>query len=136
MDKYIIGDRGTQSPVLDNHKAFLFDRAKNLLVIPVTVAEIDEAKYPDGYPPWTYGDFVFQGAYVFNLTLSEGFVLKGKITHMENSTELIKSGYYFDSAYSVTRSLYIDNVLYTISSKKIKMNALDDLAEINEIELP
>ncbi|MFQ5836690.1 MAG: hypothetical protein ACE5HG_02440 [Candidatus Bathyarchaeia archaeon] len=33
------------------------------------------------------------------------------------------------------RSLYIDNVLYTISDKKIKMNSLEDLEQINEIEL-
>jgi uncharacterized secreted protein with C-terminal beta-propeller domain len=131
MDKYIIGDRGSDSPILTDHKAFLFDRAKNLLVIPVLVAEVDES----GAPPNTYGHFVFQGAYVFNLTIDEGFELKGKITHLDDS-ELMKSGYYFNSAYSVERSLYIDNVLYTISSKKIKMNSLEDLAEINEIELP
>jgi len=136
IDKYVIGDRGSDTPVLRDHKAFLFDRAKSLLVLPVLVAEIDEAKYPNGYPSNTYGDFVFQGAYVFNITLSEGLEFKGRITHLENDAELIKSGYYFDSSYSVYRSLYIDNVLYTISDKKIKMNSLEDLAEINEIELP
>jgi len=135
IDKYIIGDRGTESPVLSDHKAFLFDRSRSLLVIPVLVAEIDEAKYPNGHPPNTYGDYVFQGAYVFNISLS-GLVLKGRITHLTNTTELMKSGYYFDSAYSVERSLYIDNVLYTISSKKIKMNSLETLEEINEIEIP
>jgi len=135
IDKYEIGDRGTDSPVLRDHKSFLFDRAKGLLIMPVLVAEIDEAKYPGGVPSWVQGDFVFQGAYVFNISLS-GFALKGKITHLENATELMKSGYYFDSSYSVERSLYIDNVLYTISSKKIKMNSLENLAKINEIELP
>jgi len=136
IDKYIIGDRGSDTPVLNDHKAFLFDRAKGLLVLPVLVAEVDEAKYPNGLPSWTYGDYVFQGAYVFNITLSEGLELKGRITHLENDTELIKSSYYFSSSYSVYRSLYIGNVLYTISTKKIKMNSLEDLTEINEIELP
>ena len=134
IDKYIIGHRGTDSPVLRDHKAFLFDRSKGLLVIPVLVAEIDEAKYPGGVPSNAYGDFVFQGAYVFNITLS-GFALRGRITHL-NGTELMKSGYYFESSYSVDRSLYIDDVLYTLSAKKIKMNSLENLAEINEIELP
>jgi len=115
IDKYIIGDRGTESPVLDDHKAFLFDRSKNLLVIPVSVAE-----RPSGVPPWTYGTLVFQGAYVFNITLN-GFVFRGRITHSPSYVE---------------RSLYIDNVLYTISGKKIKMNSLETLEEINEIELP
>jgi len=32
--------------------------------------------------------------------------------------------------------LYIENALYTISDKKIKMNSLEDLTEIKEIQLP
>jgi uncharacterized secreted protein with C-terminal beta-propeller domain len=133
--KFEIGDRGTDSPVLRDHKAFLFDRSRNLLVIPVLVAEIDEAKYPNGVPPSTHGDYVWQGAYVFNISLDEGLALRGRITHLENDDELMKSGYYFSSPYSVKRSLYIDNVLYTISDKKIKMNNLENLDEVNQVEL-
>ena len=137
IGKYIIGDRGTDSPVLSDHKALLFDKSKSLLVIPVLVAEIDEEKYPYGVPSSTYGDFVWQGAYVFDMSLSETpLVLRGRITHLENATALMKSGYYFESDYSVKRSLYIENVLYTISEKKIKMNSLENLDEINEVELP
>ena len=136
IDKYEIGDRGTDSPVLSDHKAFLFGKSRNLLVIPVLVAEIDESKYPNGVPPNAYGDYVWQGGYVFNISIDEGLVLRGGITHLENDTELMKSGYYFFSPYSVKRSLYIDNVLYTISDQRIKINSLEDLGEINEIELP
>ena len=32
--------------------------------------------------------------------------------------------------------LYIDNVLYTLSQKMIKMNSLTDLSEINKLDLP
>jgi len=122
IDKYEIGDRGTESPVLRDHKAFLFDKPKNLLVIPVSVVESGKS-------------FVWQGAYVFDISLDEGLVLKGRITHLEGDSDLTKSGYYFSSPFSVKRSLYIDNVLYTISEKKIKMNSLEDLEQINEIEL-
>jgi inhibitor of cysteine peptidase len=134
IDKYEIGDRGTDSPILRDHKAFLLDKSKNLLVIPVLVAEIDEEKYPGEILPYTYGDYVWQGAYVFDTSLEEGLVLKGAITHLEDDDDLLKSGYYFSSSYSVKRSLYIDNVLYTISDKKVKMNSLEDLEEINEVE--
>ena len=130
IDKYEIGDRGTDSPVLRDHKAFLFDRSKHLLVLPVLVAEIDEAKHPEGVPPYAYGDYVWQGAYVFDISIDGGLVLRGRITHLENDMDLMESGYY------VKRPLYIDNVLYTISDKKIKMNNLENLAEINEVELP
>ena len=133
--KYIIGDRGTDSPVLYDHKALLFNKERNLLVIPVLVAEIDEEKYPNGVPSNAYGDFVWQGAYVFAVT-ENSIELRGGITHLDDDSELLKSGYYFSSEYSVKRSLYIDDYLYTISDKKIKIDNLTDLTEVNEIELP
>jgi len=136
IDKYEIGHRGTDSPVLSDHKAFLFDRSKNLLVLPVLVAEINEEEYSNGAPPNRHGDPVWQGAYVFDISLDKGLVLKGGITHLDHDGDLMKSGYYFSSSYSVKRSLYIDNILYTISDKKIKMNSLETLDEINEVELP
>jgi uncharacterized secreted protein with C-terminal beta-propeller domain len=66
---------------------------------------------------------------VFNLNLSNGFVLSGTITHQESET----NGW--DSDYSVRRSLYIENTLYTVSPKRIKMNDLVTLHEVNDIEL-
>jgi len=133
--KYEIGDRGTDSPILNDHKAFLFDKDKNLLVIPVTVAEIDPAKYPGGVPTSMYGDFVWDGAYVFHISFEHGLEFRGGITHLADNSDLTKTGYYYHSAYSIERSLYIDNVLYTISELKIKMNSLADLTEIGEINL-
>jgi len=133
ISKFVIGDRGTDSYALSDHKAFLFSKSKNLLVMPILLAEIDEGKYLGGVPPDAYGEYVWQGAYVFNVSLENGFVLKGRITHLENDAELMD---YWYSPYSVKRSLYMDDVLYTISDGLIKMNDLEDLSEINEIELP
>jgi inhibitor of cysteine peptidase len=127
---YTIGDRGTDSQILRDHKAFLFDKLKNLLVIPVRVAEIDETKYPEGVPSYVSGTPVWQGSYVFNITLTDGLVLRDSITHLENG---INTG---DDSHWVNRALYIENVLYTLSNKKIKMNNLEDLALLKEIELP
>jgi uncharacterized secreted protein with C-terminal beta-propeller domain len=120
ISKYIIGERGTNSEALYEHKAFLFDKSKNLLVIPVSATENGK---------WN----AYQGAYVFNLDLDEGFSLKGRVTH-RNETE--QDEYSYDYQASIRRSLYMDNVLYTISSKMVKMNDLDDLEEINKIDLP
>ena len=54
LAKYEIGDRGTESPVLTDHKALLFDKTRNLLVIPVVVAEIDPSQYAGEVPDWAY----------------------------------------------------------------------------------
>jgi len=135
VSKFNIGDRGTDSQALSDHKAFLFSRDKNLLIIPILLAEIDESKYPNGVEANTYGDYVWQGAYVFELTLDKGFVLKGKISH-DTADAMLKSGYYYSSPYSVKRSLYIDSIVYTVSDKMVKANRLDDLREISSVELP
>jgi uncharacterized secreted protein with C-terminal beta-propeller domain len=121
VSKYIIGERGTYSEALNDHKAFMFSKSKNLLVIPVSLSENNQ---------WN----VFQGAYVFNLDLNNGFVLKGKITHANETVN--KTEYYYDYSTQITRSLYMDDVLYTVSNKMIKMNSLDNLDEINKIQLP
>jgi inhibitor of cysteine peptidase len=128
---YTIGDRGSDSPVLSDPKAFLFDKSKNLLVIPVLVAKVDVSQYPNAsaIPPSAYGQPVWQGAYVFNLTLSEGLVFRGGITHIEDGIDI------WNIAYYVQRSFYIENVLYTVSSAEVKMNSLDDLAFIKEIKI-
>jgi len=134
IDKYEIGDRGTDSPILWDHKALLFDKEKNLLAIPVLEAKINEEQYPGGVPSNAYGDYVWQGLYVFDIS-EDGLELRGRITHIEDLDEYMKSGFYFSSDYMVQRSLYIEDVLYTISAKKIKMNNLADLSEIGEVEL-
>lgn len=130
VSKYIIGGRGTDSEALHDHKAFLFSREKNLLVIPVS----EYSAAPEtGASEWQWKTKYWQGAYVFNLDLANGFALKGRITH-QNNTDSEK--YYYDWSSQIRRSLYIENILYTISNRMIKMNSLSDLSEINKIELP
>jgi inhibitor of cysteine peptidase len=136
ISKLEIGDRGSDSPVLWDHKAFLFDKSRNLLVMPIMVAEVDQSEYPEGVPSWAYGKPVWQGAYVFDISLDQGLQLKGRITHIENPSDLEQGYYYFYSSFSVERSLYIGDVLYTISDAKIMMNNLENLDYINEVQLP
>jgi inhibitor of cysteine peptidase len=81
----------------------------------------------------TYGDYVYQGAYIFQIS-TEGIKLRGRITHLQGD-ELLKSGYWFSSEYSVYRSLYIGENLYTISGGMVKINSLSDLSELKAIPL-
>jgi uncharacterized secreted protein with C-terminal beta-propeller domain len=135
ISKVEIGDRGTDSPVLWDHKAFLFDKSRNLLVMPILVAEVDQSEYPQGVPSWAYGEPVWQGAYVFDISVDGGLQLKDRITHIESPADLEQDYYWSYSPLSVERSLYIGDVLYTISDAKIKMNNLENLDYINEVQL-
>jgi uncharacterized secreted protein with C-terminal beta-propeller domain len=138
LSNYIIGDSwSTNSEAINEHKAFLFDKEKNLLVIPVSESSSETIIDEDtGKRTWKWN--YWQGAYVFNLDLS-GFELKGKVSHFSETNETDDEDHWprYDYAAQVRRSLYMDDVLYTISTKFVKMNDLNDIdTEINTVELP
>lgn len=130
-----IGDRGTDSELLYNHKALLFSKERNLLAFPVTLMEVkDKGNKPED--AMKYGEFAFQGAYVYQLDLTNGFQLRGKITHMTDE-ELLKAGQtWVPYNRNVERALYIGDTLYTASQGLIKANDLNSLKEIGSLKLP
>lgn len=131
LHKIVIGDRGTDSEALQDHKAFLFDREKELMVLPITLAEIKGEKTKDNQ----YGDITFQGAYVYNVNLEDGFELARRITHYEENEVEMKSGYYWYGNKNIKRSLYMDDTLYTISNEAVKANELNnDLEEVGIVK--
>jgi len=134
--KVIIGDRGTDSELLRNHKALMFARDKNLLAFPVTVMEIkdSEANRHSGFP--AYGQFAFQGAYVYNVDLVNGFSLKGRITHLTAQDYLKAGQFHYGSDRNVERIIYIGDTLYTISKGMLKAHQITDLKEINSLVIP
>jgi len=103
----------------------LFDKKKNLLVIPVR-----EVKGAERYG---YLQKVWHGAYVFGVNPEDGFRLRGRITHLDDYEDDI---YYWNSPSAVRRALYMDDILYTVSTKKILMNSLDNMSIMNSINLP
>ena len=136
LHKVIIGDRGTGSELLYNHKALLFSKEKDLLAFPVELYELNEqtktnreSEFPD------YGTFTYQGAYIYKLDTKRGFQLQGRITHMSDE-ELKKAGNWYAGEKSVRRILYIGDTLYTISDAALKANALSDLSERGSLNIP
>ncbi len=124
IGNFTIGDRGTDSVALRDHKAVLFDHDRNLLVIPVNVNE-----YLNGGAPPAWGTPVFQGAYVFTASPGYGVVFRGGITHLAKGED---PGY-GNQTHWVSRSLFIEDVLYTISPSQVKLNNLTDLSEIKAL---
>jgi uncharacterized secreted protein with C-terminal beta-propeller domain len=127
IDRVEIGDAGSDSEALRDHKAFLFDKKRNLLVIPIE--EVTRVPVYSGKDvPYTYG--YWNGAYVFSVTPDQGFILKGKVTHGSGAER-------FSGSAPVLRSLYMDDVLSTISSRSVIMSRLDDPGTaITTISLP
>ena len=137
IDTEIIGDRGSSTPVLNDHKALLFDKTNDLLVLPISVYELSEKQKESNKEFSEYGNFQYQGAYVLTVR-TDGFTIRNRITHLNQSTlESIKDnswyrGYGQDFIY---RSLFIENVLYTISERMIQAHSLDTLDQLTTISI-
>ena len=130
VDAYEIGGSGTDSEVLYDHKALLFDRSKDVLSLPVSI-------YPDYNQPRPFEDGryveprVWRGFYVFGVDPEAGFNLKGTVEHFDDAND-----YYYIYGTQGSRSFYIGDVLYTVTlNNLIKMNDLQSLEEINELEI-
>ena len=123
IDDFVIGGAGTDSDVLWDHKALLFDRTRGLLSIPIS--SYDDVSSGDGR---LMASKVWRGFYVFGVSPSEGFTLKGTVEH--------SGGVDFYYGIQGGRSFYIGDVLYTLSvGNKLMMNDIDTLAVINELEI-
>jgi hypothetical protein len=122
----------SDSQALYEPKAFLFDKEKNgLLVIPMSTVKYGELMGKDT-TYWGQTGY-WEGAYVFKVTLADGFDLRDGITHQ--NTSATSSYYYGDYNLNVNRALYIDNTLYTVSNAMVKLNSLTDLSQIAEVKL-
>lgn len=106
------------SEALYNHKAFLFSKDKNLIAFPVSESSKNNSS--------------FVGAYVYNISLSNGITYKGKITHSNDNTEDGNSANSYDA--QINRIIYIDDNLYTVSQSEIKSNKISDLSELSTVK--
>jgi len=125
-----IGDRGTDSELLRNHRALLFSRERGLLAFPVTVMTIPQNRKTGNLAKdiTEYGQFEFQGAYVYNLNLKDGFSLAGKITHISPQEYKYYGSGYRSGENAVERLLYIRDSLYALSKSYITANDLNELS--------
>jgi inhibitor of cysteine peptidase len=130
---YMIGDRGTDSPVLNDHLAFTFDSTRNITVIPVHLAKVSGSQTePPGSPP-PYGQFVWQGAYVFSVSTS-GFNLMGTVTQYAPGTGA--QSYWGGSGdHDIYRSVIIGNALYTISQSEVMVSDLSSFSTLATVPL-
>ena len=129
--KVTIGDRGTQSEVLNDPHAFLYVPERQLVVLPVDLAILNASQYPDGIPSWAWGDIVWQGAYVYRVNESSGFQYVGRVAH-GNGTVNRTYGWY-SSPTQIRRSLYIGDTLYTISATEVLASSLVDLSTVASV---
>lgn len=114
---FVTKERYAQSTALYEHKAFLFSKDKNLLVIPAYSHDYDDPS--KGY----------NGAFVFRITENE-ITLRGLIDH-----SMASPSQRYSYGANVERSLYIEDMLYTKSQTLLRINELETLKSVKNITL-
>ena len=141
MSEVTIGDRRTTSAILTNPKALLFSKERELIAIPVNNYSEDvefgeeEESYEASIRTYTnYSKpYIAEGYFVYKINLTDGFKLKGTITHEKENT--YKTYYYYGTNSKLLRGLYIDENLYTVSENAVKVNNLDTLEPVSELKI-
>jgi hypothetical protein len=120
VHKEIIGTRGSSSEALTNHLAFNFFAPKELLALPMTVCE--------GGGDGIYGqNMTFSGLMVYKVNTQNGFKLQGKVSHVTTGENWC-SNWWSNASSVVKRSIIMDDYVFSITGKQIKVNHLNDLA--------
>ncbi|HDP73515.1 MAG TPA: hypothetical protein ENN46_00970 [Candidatus Woesearchaeota archaeon] len=123
--KFVSDQRYMQSTAEWEHKAFLFSRDRNLLVIPVYSFG---GRFMDDMGRWIE-DESYNGAFVFNIS-KDSIELRGLIDHDRGEGS---SRHYYRP--SVERSLYINELLYTKSPYLLRINKLSTLESVKDVAL-
>lgn len=131
VSKMLIGDRGTDSPVLSDHLAFTFDSTRNITVIPLTLYLVSgNQTYGGGVP--AYGDPVWQGVYVIKVTPS-GFMLLGRVSQYPAGQNFGDSA---NGNLQIDRSVIIGDYLYTISQGEVMVSSVTSFSSVATVPLP
>jgi len=120
-----IGTRGSSSAALTDHLAFNYFPDKGLLAIPMTICK--------GGSDGRYGtDLTFSGLLVYRVDLDSGFERLGGIDHGKRGVSC--STWWSDATSTVKRSLFVDDLVYSIAPGRLKVQRLGhfgkDVADI------
>lgn len=122
--RVVIGDSGTYSELLNNHKALMFAKERHTLAFPITIRQKDQSGMTR---------FSFQGAQVYTVTPEDGFQLRGSSTHLSSTDYKTAGDYWYQNDKNINRILYIGDVLYTLSNQGIKSHDFETMEEYTHV---
>jgi len=117
---YDIGTRGSSSEALTDHLAFTWYPEQGLLALPMTICE--------GGGNGVYGEnLTFSGLMVFDTSIANGFSEHGRVPHALGAGETC-GNWWTDASSVVTRSLFLDRYVYSLSNDELKVRSIDALS--------
>ena len=124
---YLIGNAGSSSEALNNHKAFMYYPEKKLIGFP---AAIYTSYGATSARPWNGERKLSFSGYLVTEVSDNGFNVVGSIP--EGGNEQISGFMRNDLDQAIDRGIYIGNTLYTFSQSKIMAFSIDDFTQIGE----
>lgn len=121
QDSVIIGGRGTYSDLEYNHKALFTNNEYHYFGFPVSIYE-EKGEYDVKYKG--------SGALVYEITANKGIQLKGNLVTPAKKGEL-----YEEWETVISRLLYIDETLYSVSRNEIKSYDLKTFKQLDSVKL-
>lgn len=119
--KTVIGERGTASSILTDHKALLYDREREIIGFPLTISK--------AIGEWETKP-TFSGAQVYDFSLDKGFSLRGQVTHFPQEAKNL-----WDPNAQIQRIIRIGDIFYSVSLGMIKALSPQDLSEVKSFPL-
>lgn len=125
LHKQVYGTRGSSSSALTDHLGFTFMADRNLLTLPMSIC--------DGGGNGMYGKLSFSGVVALDVTLKDGFQELGRL---EEPYPAQQSAFQYgnacqdwwtDSNSVVSRTVVMDQYVYAVSDKRVRVQSLDAL---------
>ncbi len=126
VSNYSVGGPQSDSMVFSDSKSVLYSPTKNLIIVPVVLTNT------------TYnlsGDINYQfvGSLIFDLS-NQSIINVANVTSWLNNTSTFNNTYPYDG-YEISRSLIINNELYTYSNRQIIQTDLSNYSVVQKTNL-
>jgi beta propeller domain-containing protein len=119
LHKEKIGSRGSTSEAATNHLAFNYFAEIGKLAFPMTLCE--------GGGDGRDGTLSFSGLYVYDVSVEHGFEKLGGVDHGRQGVDC--NTWWSHATSEVKRSLFLDDLVYSIATDLVKVQRLGHLGE-------
>ncbi len=133
-DEIIIGDDRTHSAALGDHKAFFFDKQRDIMSMPIE-GSFDSIKdtlrkfeVNNIFDSGIFSEDYWTGFYIIDVKNTTGIDVRGAISHSVLSNSPHNSD-------TLPRTFYIDDVMYTVSNSAIIASDINSLDRLGFVKL-
>lgn len=126
---YLLGNAGSTTEALQNHKAIMYYPEQQLMGFPATIYTVQGASADN---PWSGSQQVSFAGYLVIKIHADGFEVVGTLPNEDAGSS---AGFMrYNSGNTISRGIYIGKTLYTVSPARIMAYSLDSFERIGELK--